>query len=31
MRDRPYLETGYRSGSEFFYLAFPEAKHDERA
>jgi hypothetical protein len=22
---------GYRSGSELFYLAFPEAKHDERA
>jgi len=22
---------GYRSGSELFYLAFPEAKDDERA
>jgi hypothetical protein len=22
---------GYRSGSELFYLVFPEAKHDERA
>jgi hypothetical protein len=30
MRDR-LIWKGYRSGSDFFYLAFPEAKHDERA
>ena len=30
MRDH-LIWNGYRSGSDFFYLAFPEAKHDERA
>jgi len=30
MRDR-LIWKGYRSGSELFYLAFPEAKHDENA
>jgi len=30
MRDRLILK-GYRPGSELFYLAFPEAKHDENA
>jgi len=30
MRDR-LIWKGYRPGSELFYLAFPEAKHDENA
>ena len=30
MRDR-LIWKGYRLGSELFYLAFPEAKHDENA
>ncbi len=30
MRDR-LIWKGYHPGSELFYLAFPEAKHDERA
>ncbi len=30
MRDR-LIWKGYRTGSELFYLAFPEAKHDENA
>jgi hypothetical protein len=30
MRDR-LIWKGYRAGSELFYLAFPEAKHDENA
>ncbi|PYI64484.1 MAG: hypothetical protein DMF07_06590 [Verrucomicrobia bacterium] len=30
MRDR-LIWKGYRSGTELFYLAFPEAKHDENA
>jgi len=30
MRDR-LMWKGYRPGSELFYLAFPEAKHDENA
>lgn len=30
MRDR-LIWKGYQSGSELFYLAFPEAKHDENA
>ena len=30
MRDR-LLWKGYRPGSELFYLAFPNAKHDEKA
>jgi predicted alpha/beta superfamily hydrolase len=30
MRDR-LIWKGYRVGSELFYLAFPEAKHDENA
>jgi predicted alpha/beta superfamily hydrolase len=30
MRDR-LIWKGYRPGSELFYLAFPEAKHDEKA
>jgi len=30
MRDR-LIWKGYRSGSELFYLAFPEAKHNENA
>ena len=30
MRDR-LIWKGYRPGSELFYLAFPEAEHDEKA
>jgi len=30
MRDR-LIWKGYRPGSELFYLAFPEARHDENA
>ena len=30
MRDR-LIWKGYRPGSELFYIAFPEAKHDENA
>lgn len=30
MRDR-LLSRGYRAGEDLFYLAFPEAKHDENA
>ena len=30
MRDR-LIRKGYRPGSELFYLAFPDAKHDENA
>jgi len=30
MRDR-LIWKGYRAGSELYYLAFPEAKHDENA
>ena len=30
MRDR-LIWKGYRPGSELFYLAFPQAKHDENA